>query len=77
MPRNYESDDQLRKGTKLSFVANIDCVECETTYEGTWTDDSQSAEDMVEMPVAEFTCPNCQHVQEETYPGWGFTSEAG
>lgn len=67
----------MRTGSQLSFTAFIDCEECDTSYEGTWTDDSQSYEDMVDSPESDFTCPNCGHVQHEVYPGWSFHSEAG
>lgn len=54
-----------------------ECEVCTTLYEGTWYDDSQTAEDMVDAPEADLKCPSCGHVQHEAYPGWMNTSEAG
>jgi hypothetical protein len=61
----------------LEFVANVDCPQCGTTYEGHWTDDSITVEDATDPPVGLQTCPGCGHQHEETYPGWFFHSEAG
>lgn len=57
--------------------ALIDCEKCGETYEGAWTDDSASVQDMAEPPEAEQQCSSCGHEQLETYPGWCFNSEAG
>lgn len=63
----------------LILTALVDCAnpECGAVYEGTWTDDSMSVQDMAEPPEAEQTCPTCEHKQVETFPGWCFRSEAG
>ena len=63
----------------LTLHALVDCqnLECGEVYEGTWTDDSMSVQDMAEPPVAVQQCPVCGHQQEETYPAWCWTSEAG
>ena len=61
----------------LILNALIDCEECGETFEGTWTDDSMSVQDMAEPPQAEQTCPLCGNVQTEVYPAWCWTSEAG
>ena len=77
MPRQFDAEEQERTGGILQFSANVDCENCQATYEGTWTDDSISVEDMVDAPVQVQTCPGCGHQQEEEYPGWMFRSEAG
>ncbi len=77
MPRNFDSGEQKRTGGRLSFTALVECRECGTLYEGTWYDDSQTAEDMVDAPEAYLECPSCEHVQLEAYPGWMNVSEAG
>ena len=60
----------------LELSALVDCESCDATYEGHWSDDSMSVQDMAEPPEAEQTCP-CGHQQVEVYPGWCFQSEAG
>lgn len=61
------------------LTALVDCgnPDCGETFEGAWTDDSMSVQDMAEPPVAVQECPSCGHKQAETYPGWCFRSEAG
>lgn len=63
----------------LELTALVDCAnpDCGATYDGNWTDDSMSVQDMAEPPEAEQTCPGCGHVQLEAYSGWCFQSEAG
>jgi hypothetical protein len=59
--------------------ALVDCAnpKCGETYEGLWTDDSLSVQDMAEPPEAEQECPSCGNKQVEIFPGWTFRSEAG
>jgi Zn finger protein HypA/HybF involved in hydrogenase expression len=61
----------------LILRALVDCAKCGETYEGTWTDDSLSVQDMAEPPEEEQECPACGNVQLEVFPGWCFNSEAG
>jgi hypothetical protein len=61
----------------LELTALVDCAKCDTTYDGRWTDDSLSVQDMAEPPEAVQECPGCGHEQLETYPGWCWQSEAG
>jgi hypothetical protein len=61
----------------LILRALVDCGSCGETFEGTWTDDSMSVQDMAEPPEAGQACPACGHVQLEVYPAWCFNSEAG
>lgn len=57
--------------------ANVECDSCGEIYEGTWTDDSLSVQDMAEPPEQPQACMSCGHEQLEVYPGWCFNSEAG
>lgn len=61
----------------LELHALVDCEFCFETYDGRWTDDSMSVQDMAEPPEAEQECPSCGNKQAEVYPGWCFRSEAG
>lgn len=61
----------------LELTALVDCAKCDATYDGRWTDDSLSVQDMAEPPEAVQECPGCGHEQLETYPGWCWQSEAG
>ena len=61
----------------LELHALVDCENCEGAYDGRWTDDSMSVQDMAEPPCAEQECPSCGHQQLEIYPKWCFQSEAG
>lgn len=60
----------------LTLSSLVDCRTCDTPFDGTWTDDSDTVQDMAEPPVQPQTCPN-GHTHVETYPGWTFRSEAG
>lgn len=60
----------------LELTALVDCARCGTTYDGRWTDDSMSVQDMAEPPEALQQCP-CGYRQSEVYPGWCWNSEAG
>lgn len=63
----------------LVLNALVECPNplCGETYEGAWTDESASVQDMAEPPEAVQTCPVCGCKQLEVYPGWCFRSEAG
>ena len=63
----------------LELTALVDCgnPDCGATYDGRWTDDSMSVQDMAEPPEAEQECINCGHRQVEVYPKWCWNREAG
>jgi uncharacterized protein (UPF0212 family) len=60
----------------IQLTAYVDCPECGTTFDGVWTDDSIDIQQIVETPVATFTCPGCGASFEAPYPGWMSWSEA-
>lgn len=62
----------------LEFSQFIDCEDCDEPFEGYWSDDSITEEDMTDAPVADQRCPGCGHVNRDVeYPGWMHKSDAG
>ncbi len=61
----------------VTVTALVDCEACGATYEASWFDVADTAQDMDGAPTREMACPNCGHVQTETYPGWVNRTEAG
>jgi hypothetical protein len=61
----------------LIFNAVVECTVCGELYDGEWTDDSDTVEDLTEPPVADQRCPGCGNRQEEEYPGWSSYGSAG
>lgn len=58
------------------LTALVECPRCDTTFEGSWHDESMDPESRDEAPVAEQECPN-GHKFPAQYPGWSYTGEAG
>jgi len=54
----------------------VDCMECGTPYIGSWPGPDEDQE-LDEAPVAVQECPVCLYQQEETWPGWAYSTEAG
>lgn len=57
--------------------ALVTCPACALDFEGHWTDDSDTVQDMDGPPVAAQTCPGCGQVHLAEYPYWSWRSEAG
>lgn len=60
----------------VKLTAIVECPSCGTEFEGEWTDDSDTLQDMAEAPTQMQTC-ECGKQFEETYPGWTEWSGAG
>lgn len=60
----------------MTLTGLVEC-HCGMVYEGTWTDDSDTMQDMDEAPSQIQVCPGCCAAQYETYPGWVNHTEAG
>lgn len=76
MPRFFDSDTSP---SRLSFTENVECPDCEETFEGLFLDYTESLtfEDMTEPPVGTHECPSCGHQFTSELTGWMFYSEAG
>lgn len=61
----------------LEFTETAECPDCETEFEATFYDDSDTIEDVTETPEGDFTCPGCGLIHHQVYSGWMFHSEAG
>jgi len=61
-----------------TLIATVDCNSCGTPYTGSWIGPDEDQE-MDEAPVAVQECPNpdCLHQQDEVWPGWAYSTEAG
>jgi len=59
-----------------TLTATVDCMECGTPYTGSWPGPDEDQE-LDEAPVAVQECPVCLYQQEETWPGWAYSTEAG
>lgn len=77
MPRDFDSDAVARSGDRLSFTELTDCQSCEFTFEVSFSDDSDSVQDMTDAPESVVACPSCGFRQLVRMTGWMFFSEAG
>lgn len=61
----------------MILIGLVDCRECREAYEGQWTADADTVQDLDEPPAEEQTCPGCGSIQQETWPGWTNHTLAG
>lgn len=61
----------------MILAAYVTCAFCGTEYLGSWPVEAESPEEVDEPPRAVQRCPECEHGQEEEYPGWVFRTEPG
>lgn len=61
----------------MFLMALVDCAGCGTAYQGCWTAEADTLQDLDEAPVSVQQCPCCGHSQQETWPGWINYTEAG
>jgi hypothetical protein len=76
MPRAFDSDDPP---VTPVFAELVDCPFCGTTFEGEFTDQTQSltVQDMAVAPEGEHECPECGSSFVSQMTGWMFYGEAG
>lgn len=74
MPRDFDSDQPAER---CVFTEQVDCPRCGTTFEGLFSDDSDTVQEITEAPQGTHQCPKCGYQWVSDFSGWTFFSEAG
>lgn len=63
----------------LQLESIIDCEACDAPFDHVFTCPPGifEAEDLVDAPAEDVTCPNCGHVQHAEWGGWLSHEDAG
>lgn len=77
MPRDFDSDEVEHDRASLRFTEFVTCPHCGVEFEGVFTDDAMSVQDITDAPQGTQRCPGCGYEWCCGMSGWTFYGEAG